>query len=229
MNISMIGNGSSIYSTYLRGVTSTSSQTSDISSVINQQGIISNEYGDTLELSGSTQSDASRLMTYGPPRGGNRPQSAENDPVQSFLKKVEEGTVTEDDLANMQSVLQQMQQQQSNVPAPSNDGSGVKEFLDKVADGSVTTDDLKSMQTQLAQMGQGSMGMAPPPRLDSGSDNIKTFLDKVANGTVTDDDLKTMQSELKQMQEQSKAIGSESDRTNPNRTSLDTSNSNEQA
>ena len=73
--------------------------------------------------------------------------------LNGFLTKVENGTVTDDDLKKMQSLLK---------TAPPDFPSGIadrvgfkgtdsdlKSFLSKVGNGTITDDDLKKMQTQL--------------------------------------------------------------------------------
>jgi hypothetical protein len=163
VNISSINNNWSLYSTYLNNASTSTSSSQASSDVSETQNIISNADGDTFELSGNTQ-NVSQNLTYGPPRGpggpgGPPPASGEGDEIKDFLDKVADGTVTEEDITNMQSLLQEAQKSFSsnnvNFDDSQNTGSDpIKSFLDKVANGTVTDEDITNMQTILQQMQQ---------------------------------------------------------------------------
>lgn len=191
--------------------------------------------GDTLEISGNTQSVSSKYPSYGPPKGP-RPEGPGPSPeIKDFLDKVANGTVTDADLQNMQTVLQQTQQQVSGNTQTADisedtDSDGINSFLDKVAAGTVGDSDLQSMQSVLQTMQQRVNPGGTSTDTDNNAADFRSFLDKVANGTVTDTDLQNMQAKLKEMTTASGTIGrhrhprpsSESEGTNPNSTSLDT-------
>lgn len=236
MNISSVGNSWSIFSNYLKIHQATTAATSQSAqNALNLQNLLYSADGDSLEISSDAQNAMSSYMMYGPPppppNGANGPGSE----IKDFLDKVASGTATEDDLKDMQSVLQKMQQKSNSSGLSSNttqDSSDpIKSFLDKVASGTATVDDLTSMQGILQQVQQQStVNNVTNDFARNGSDPIRDFLDKVASGTVTDDDLKNMQSILQQMQQKSgsngaymhhRDNGSESDSTNPSGTSLD--------
>lgn len=120
-----------------------------------------NTEGDTFELSG----DSSLSQTYDPSSiqesdsAGKADLAAltPNDPIRNFLDKVVSGIVTDEDLSDMQSYLQQIQQNAVREIAGEADfGSSQGEdslqtFLDKVATGVVTQDNLTEMQNILQQ------------------------------------------------------------------------------
>ncbi len=131
--------------------------------------------------------------------------------IRSFLDKVKDGSVTQNDIQSMQAELQQAGPPPGAAQGTDNStfGSDLKSFMDKVANGTVTSTDLQKMQTELQQMQQKAGGAhghhhhgggGSSSSLDS---DLSSFLDKVANGTVTDTDLQSMQSELQQNQQQS--------------------------
>lgn len=202
--------------------------------------VFSSVDGDTLELSGS-QSNTASIGIYGPPPMNTGNGATSSDPIKSFLDKVANGTATQDDITSMQTVLQQIQQQFA-VENTNDNNSGdstrdsMKSFLDKVASGTATTNDLTSMQSILQKVNSLSGSESVNNNSDNAdSDPIKSFLNKVADGTATQADLTNMQSVLTQMKQQSDSEGtyrhhhhhgSESNRTNPTSTSLDTTNLN---
>ena len=167
MNISSINNNWQLYSTYLNNAgTSTSTSTVSLeasSSVSDTSNITSNADGDTFEYSGNTQ-NVSQNLTYGPPRGpggpgGPPPASGKGDDIKDFLDKVADGTVTEEDISNMQSVLQEAQESfgSNNVNfngTQNAETDPIKSFLDKVDNGTVTDEDISNMQIVLQQMQQ---------------------------------------------------------------------------
>lgn len=133
--------------------------------------------------------------------------------IQSFLEKVKNGTVTDDDIKQLQAELKQASQASgasqtasatASTSSSSDLGSDIKSFLDKVKDGSVTTSDIQSMQAELQQAGPPP-GPSPASNSDSGSASLKTdiknFLDKVKDGSVTQSDIQSMQTELQQAQQ----------------------------
>jgi hypothetical protein len=239
MNISSIGNSWSTISNYLKThQTSTSGTSQSTQNALNLQNLLYSADGDSLEISGDAQNQLTSYMMYGPPppNGANGPGPGPGSEIKDFLDKVANGTATEDDLKDMQSVLQKMRQKSDSSGVSSNttqDSSDpIKSFLDKVANGTATVDDLTGMQSILQQAQQQSaVNNVNDDSGSTGSDPIRDFLDKVANGTVTDDDLQNMQSVLQQMRQKSDSHGahmhrrhnsSESDSTNPSGTSLDT-------
>ncbi len=158
MNISSINNNWLLYSNYLNTASTTAttstgnSQVSSVSSDL--QNTISNADGDTFEFSGNTQ-NVSQNLTYGPPPpprgpGGPGSDSAESDDIKSFLDKVADGTVTDEDITEMQSILQEAQESFG----VNNGSDPIKTFMDKVADGTVTDEDITEMQSILQQMQQ---------------------------------------------------------------------------
>ncbi len=164
-----------------------------------QVGGIANIDGDSFVMSGMGQARGSVLV-------GTENDSSTLD-LRSFLDKVKNGTVTQDDLTAMQEKLNSMRENAGAQAAPpppppppqGGEGDQIKTFLDKVAAGTVTDEDLTAMQTWLSgatQSSQGTDGTENP------GDQLKTFLDKVAAGTVTDEDLTAMQSWLSQAQMQ---------------------------
>jgi len=99
--------------------------------------------------------------------------------LQSFLDKVKDGTVTEDDLTEMQGILEEMDQngpQGAKMPPPpmgmmgfypdnstessdsdSTDSLTLQSFLDMVKDGTVTDEDLTEMQSLLQMFADHSV------------------------------------------------------------------------
>ncbi len=125
---------------------------------------------------------------------------------QSFLDKVKNGTVTDDDLTKMQEQMNASSQMPPPPPPMQMTGAGEGEetdtigsFLDKVKNGTVTTDDLTNLQAVLANMGSSNTDTVSSS--DSGQLTFESFLDKVKDGTVTEDDLTEMQSLLEEMDE----------------------------
>lgn len=181
----------------------------------NSQNITMNSDGDTFELSGAVPPPP----PPGPPpaNGAQADSSTESstnsssDLIREFLDKVASGTVTDDDLASIQSYLQQMQA--GNTGSVSSTGTSgnhhyrgdaLKDFLDKVADGSVTDADLSSMQSLLQQMQQNTVSgtsSASNSNSTASQDPLKIFLEKVAAGSVTKDDLTSIQTFLQQLQQ----------------------------
>ncbi|NPV89147.1 MAG: hypothetical protein HPY50_00030 [Firmicutes bacterium] len=147
-------------------------------------------------------------------------QSGNGVDLGSFLEKVKNGTVTDEDIENLKAQLTEAADQ-----AESTAGSGestevkdlrdsIKELLDKVKDGTVTEDDLSEMKDLLANtqasaslagmppMGGGPPPMGPPPS-DENREAIGSFLDKVKAGAVTESDLTDLQELLTSMEEAS--------------------------
>ncbi|MEI6100225.1 MAG: hypothetical protein WCP73_00175 [Eubacteriales bacterium] len=102
--------------------------------------------------------------------------SESTDAIGSFLDKVKNGTVTSDDLTNMESVLANIGSSSSvdsNTVSSTNSSSSeitFQSFMDKVKNGTVTDDDLTQMKSLLETMDQkGTQGtqnrpsMPPPP------------------------------------------------------------------
>jgi hypothetical protein len=117
--------------------------------------------------------------------------SSDYEEFREFLDKVKEGTITDDDLASMQELLNTTDLQSLMPPPPpmpsgQAEGTGVEgigsvgagmvsasgqandyadsitSFLDKVKEGTVTQDDLADLQDLLIQMDEEGMGMCPP-------------------------------------------------------------------
>lgn len=168
---------SSLYTQYCNGTSTTANKTAQYPSSSNSQGI-SNINGDTFEFSpptmqtGYTNSAAGTNGTQmapppPPPASEDSSDSTNDDTITSFLDKVVNGTVTDTDLEEMQTYLQNL-----------------------------STESTESTTTG-TQMAPPPPPPPPPASEDSsdstGDDTIKSFLDKVANGTVTDTDLQNMQ------------------------------------
>ena len=88
--------------------------------------------------------------------------------IKGFLDKVKDGTVTEDDIKEMQDKLVEFEKNaQTQLASNSNavqrptDGPDIKSFLDKVKAGTVTEADLSNMKEQLAKVDQ--QNGSPPP------------------------------------------------------------------
>ena len=141
-----------------------------------------------------------------------------DDEIGSFLEKVQNGTVTAEDLAAMKDKLSQLQSSAKSDTKQTTDPSGsstlsIKSFLDKVKDGTVTDSDLSAIKEKLAAAnvdGSGGMSMPPPPppggpppkSSEEKDGDISSFLQKVAARTVSNSDLSSMQELLTQLQTQ---------------------------
>jgi hypothetical protein len=166
------------------------------------------------QLYGNTSGKASQVSTL----NSGSSSSSSTDQVdlsddylsfQSFLDKVKNGTVTDDDLSEMQDAMNTSGQMmmppppsiQTSGTGSSEESNAIGSFLDKVKNGTVTSDDLTNMASVLSKVSSSSSADAETV---SSTDNdnqatFKSFLDKVKNGTVTDDDLTQMQSLLEEM------------------------------
>lgn len=115
-----------------------------------------------------------------PPQMSADSTSANNqdDPLSSFLAKVESGTVTDSDLTDMQKLLTQVQSQSDESAS-----NGI-------------------MMPPPPQMSDNST------EASSQDDTLSSFLAKVQSGSVTDSDLTDMQNLLSQMQTQTDTSGS---------------------
>lgn len=86
--------------------------------------------------------------------GNTQSNTSEDNPdsdLRSFLDKVKNGTVTTEDLSNMQALLTSSSTSSNQSTKAGNDfDSSLTSFLDKVKKGTVTTDDLTSLQALLA-------------------------------------------------------------------------------
>lgn len=151
---------------------------------------------DQSQNTGSTQSTSSVNST----------QNNSTDFIKSFLDKVKSGTVTQDDLTNMQTELSQDQPAGSPPGGAGAPNSGIKDFLDKVKAGTVTQDDLTKIEAELQQMDQNQESgstqstSSVSSTQNNSTDFIKSFLDKVKSGTLTQDDLQSMEAQLQQIQ-----------------------------
>jgi len=133
---------------------------------VNQANVTTNSDGDTVELSGKRPPPPP--PPHGPPPAkttesesdSSSDTASSSDTIESFLEKLASGTVTESDLTDIQSFLQQIQQSfAGDANASGSTGStakenNIKDFLDKIAAGKVTESDLQTMQAYLQQMQQ---------------------------------------------------------------------------
>lgn len=198
MNISSLNN----YGSYFKVATDTTNrinsyrQTATAEPSQTSSAIYRSSDGDTLELTGN-QTDLSTVYhSYGPPpapppnQTNSQSDTTDADSIKAFLDKVANGTATADDLAAIQVVFQEMQQQHANGSyqpfdssvgesdrtsrtgthldtAGTDQAAAIKSFLDKVAAGTATEGDVADMQTMLWQT------QRPIPRgfAESGSDD----------------------------------------------------------
>ena len=131
-------------------------QTSATTATTSSQQIsgIANIDGDSFVMSGAGQTRGSLLT-------GTENDSSALD-LKSFLDKVKNGTITQDDLDAMKEKLNSTQTAGAMAPPPpppqGADGTGdqIRSFLDKVAAGTVTDEDLTAMQTWLSQTSQSA-------------------------------------------------------------------------
>lgn len=151
-----------------------------------------------------------------PPRPIDETNASRGSEVRDFLDKVKNGSVTNDDVSNMQSLLQQNSLNTTTTNTNSSDLFG--SFLNKVASGTVTDSDLTTMQSKLQALGQhkahgghGHHGLRAAAQTSDDSTvssddvfntTLQTFLGKVASGSVTDNDLSSMQTTLQAHQNQ---------------------------
>ena len=147
MNISALNALRSILPAYTNSTTQASSTASGQNVSNRRKATFENSDGDTVQLSM-------------PPD------------IKGFLDKVKDGTVTENDIKEMQAKLVEFEQSaqaqsasNSNAASRQGDGPDIKSFLDKVKAGTVTETDLSNMKDQLAKAEQqgGPPPGGPPP------------------------------------------------------------------
>jgi hypothetical protein len=142
MNISALNTLRSILPSYTNSTTQASSAASGSNIGNRRKATFENSDGDTVQLSM-------------PPD------------IKGFLDKVRDGTVTDNDIQEMQDKLVEFEQSaqaqlasNSNAASRQGDGPDIKSFLDKVKAGTVTETDLSNMKDQLTKADQQG---GPPP------------------------------------------------------------------
>lgn len=159
-----ISSVSSLYS-ILYGTTSATSATSATSTNTSYQNILS-------DLSSTSTSEDEVTL------------SSDYEEFKSFLDKVKDGTVTEEDLASMQELLSTTDLQSMMPPPPP----------------PMPTDSADAGSTEVSSVGASTVSGSSQD--STNMDSISSFLDKVKEGTVTEDDLTEMQDLLTAMDEQ---------------------------
>lgn len=160
MQISSVGYYNSLYS-ILYGTTSTTSTTSANTSTLN----------DLSSLLGTSTSEDQVTL------------SSDYEDFKSFMEKVKDGTVTDEDLASMQELLNTTDIQSMMPPPPPPPDSSEGVGMDGI--GSVGADAVSGSSEE-----------------STDAQTIISFLDKVKEGTITEDDLTEMQDLLTEMEEQ---------------------------
>ncbi|HWQ62462.1 MAG TPA: hypothetical protein VN521_09140, partial [Negativicutes bacterium] len=164
MKVSSASDYSWIYTMLNNNINRTQTSATNATTSSQQVGGISNIDGDSFVLSAAGQSRGSL------PVGMESDSSALD--LKSFLDKVKNGTVTQDDLDAMKEKLNSSQVSANQAPPPPPQGAGdqIKTFLDKVASGTVTDADLEEMQTWLSQATRSAYGST-----DASADGTASF------------------------------------------------------
>lgn len=215
MNVSSVGNSWYLYNKY--GTQNSNSTNTASATDTETQSTNSDKKRSTLD-SETLQALFSGMLSQGivfsgtyyinSSNGTGESANEEADTVQSIasvLEKVKNGTVSDSDLTDLQSLMTRNTENAKD----SGDGSlSIEEFLGKVKNGTVTDSDLNALQSELNSLTDGS-GIAaappppppPPPPPSEENDAIKAitdFLEKVKDGTATDSDLSDLQALLTQ-------------------------------
>lgn len=216
MSISSISNTSlaTLYSQYIEKISTSKTSEDDYSDILSNyyesiQGI-SNSDGDTY-TTGSVQNSLSLYSNSSDNLGLE---------IKSFLDKIEDGSVTQDDIDGMQTILQEAEENGTLLapppPPPSESVTSgqlsadayttynisdipkqISSFLDKVADGSVTQDDIDNLQSVLLEAKNNGMMQAPPPPPPDSSSSDQTDTDENSEYTYINEQIAAFLEKIK--------------------------------